>query len=815
MFFNVKATEGVNTCLKASSKVAIKFNNGEIASEHLLYGLTFNEQSLSAAVLKEFNVTSTLVLDFLNKSTSISNSTSAPKLSERANKIIKIASNLSSDLGGEFMGTEHLLFALMVDNSSVANALLEKVFNVNILALKRRIAVVLGLEEANDNAPIETAKIEEAKTGANSNLEEELLTMGTDLTLKAVNGKIDPIIGRQKEINEVIETLCRKGKNNPVLVGLAGVGKSAIVEGLALKIVSGDVPEELQNKIVYSLDIGSLMAGTRYRGALEEKLKNVIDILLNRRDIILFIDEIHTLMQAGDDKSGVSPANMLKPHLARGDLQTVGATTIDEYKKFIEKDKAIERRLQTIMVNPPTKDETIQILNRIKISYEKFHNVNIADEAIKAAVELSERYITDRNLPDKAIDLIDQASSKARIGKNSLPRVIKEKQQELESLTEDKKRAMSSNDFVLAGKIRDKITVLSDQINKLQSESLTNTNSINLTVGEDQIAHLISNWTGIPVTKITQTEKDKLLNLETILHEKVIGQDEAVEAVSKAIRRARAGLKDQNRPIGSFIFVGQTGLGKTHLARRVAEVMFEDENKLIRFDMSEYMESHSVAKLIGAPAGYVGHDEGGLLTDAVRQNPYTVLLFDEIEKAHKDVFNLMLQVLEDGRLTDSKGRTVDFKNCIIIFTSNAGVNKIKSAKELTEANGEEFDFETLSATLKAELKNTFKPEFLNRIDEITVFRPFNKTELAHITKIMIVKLVKKLKAQGLNLKLTENAFKNIIEKGTSSEYGARALRRVIEHEIEDKIAEELLKNNFDKNETIIIDLVGENLQIKY
>jgi ATP-dependent Clp protease ATP-binding subunit ClpC len=808
MFLKVKATDSVNIVIKAASKVSSRYNNNAIASEHLLYGLTFNKESLAGKVLLEFNVSDKGVLEVLEGSKTQVNAVSGSvALTKRADRLFKIAGEVSQDLGSTFMGTEHLLFALLTDNNSIATTILEKVFKVDLLKLKNRLAHIMGLAEPNEVGKVEQVAAESDNAG--SNLPDELLQMGSDLTLKAVKGKIDPIIGRKEEIDRVIEILCRRGKNNPILVGLAGVGKSAIIEGLAQKIVEGKVPESLQNKIVYSLDIGSLMAGTRYRGALEEKLKKAIDTIILREDIILFIDEIHTIMQAGSDKGEINPADMLKPYLARGELQTVGATTIAEYKKYIEKDKALERRFQQVMVNPPSVNDTILILKGLKQSYESYHNVIITDKAIESAVKLSDRYVTNRNLPDKAIDVVDEASSKLRVNTKTLPKIIKEKEEELDNLTSEKQQAMTNDNFNLAKKLRDKINYLQQELSNIKRQDIGETT--NNVVDEDQIAKVISGWTKIPVSKITEGEKAKLLKLEEQLHKRIIGHDEAVTAVSQAIRRARVGLKEKGRPIGSFVFVGQTGVGKTELCKALAEVMFNDEKAMIRFDMSEYMESHSVSKLIGAPAGYVGYDDGGILTDAVKRKPYSVILFDEIEKAHPDIFNLMLQVLDDGTLTDSKGSKIDFTNTIIIFTSNTGTKKLSEAKKLDP----EFNYEKTSELLNNELKKGFRPEFLNRLDRVIVFDSLKKNELAQIAKLMIMKLNKKLYEKNLSLRLTEPAFKYLIIKGTNEEYGARPLRRVIERQIEDILTEDLLLGKLVENSGVVIDLEDSKLVFKY
>ncbi|MGN1227541.1 MAG: ATP-dependent Clp protease ATP-binding subunit, partial [Christensenellales bacterium] len=596
----------------------------------------------------------------------------------------------------------------------------------------------------------------------NSNLPEALRDLGVDLTERARQGKIDTIIGRDNEIERAIEILCRKTKNNPILIGDAGVGKSAIAEGLALKIVKGEVPEMLRGKKIFSLELGSLMAGTKYRGSMEEKLKNAIEAIISDKNIIVFIDEIHTLVQASGEKGEISPADMLKPYLARGEMQTIGATTIDEYRKFIEKDKALERRFQPITVEQPSIEDSIKILQGIKASYEKYHNVSISDEAIKSAVELSDRYITDRNLPDKAIDLIDEASSRARV-----------------KARQDEKPEIKESD----------------------------------------VAEVVSKWTKIPVNKISETDLERLNNLENILHQRVIGQNEAVSEVSKALRRSRIGIADSKRPIGSFLFLGQTGVGKTELCKALAEAMFDSEKALIRIDMSEYMESHSVAKLIGSPPGYVGHDDGGQLTEQVRRKPYSVILFDEIEKAHPEVLNILLQLLDDGRLTDGKGRVVNFKNCIIIATSNLGANKINKKIDLgfketdDELKVDEENYERDKQIMLEEMRKYLKPELINRFDNIVVFHKLNKVEMAKIATLIINNLNKRLKAQNLQLKLDDKALQIIVENGSDANYGARPLKRYIQREIEDKLVDELLSGKFEGGGEILVS--GENGKLEF
>ena len=762
MFLNVKATEGINTVIKAASKVATKFNNNQIAPEHILYGLAFNEQSISGSILNEYNITSSGILKFLTESKNdnlVNNE--AVKMLEETEHIFKVAGELTTKLGAPLMGTEHLLFSLILEKNLVTSRIITQNFKVFLPELELKLKETLGIdtsEAVNENLQKEIAA---------SNLPEDLLSLGQDITLKAYQGAYEPIIGREEELERMVQVLCRKSKNNPIIVGEPGVGKTVMVQGLAQKIVLGEVPDNLKNKIVYALDIGSLMAGTRYRGALEEKLKKVIETIVNREDIILFIDEIHTIMQAGEGKGEINPADMLKPYLSSGNLQTIGATTTKEYEKFISKDKALERRFQPIVIEPPTISQTIRILDGIKKSYERYHNVVITDEAIQAAVRLSDRYVTDRNLPDKAIDLIDEASSRSKVSNNQ---------------------------------------------NGKQEVSET---SEPIIITEEEIAKVVASWTKIPVHKITADEKNKLLNLEQELHKRVIGQNEAVQAVANAIRRSRVGLKDTNKPIGSFIFVGQTGVGKTELCRALAESLFSDEAAIIKLDMSEFMEAHSVSKLIGAPAGYVGYEDGGMLTDAVRKKPYSVVLFDEIEKAHKDVFNLMLQMLDEGKLTDSKGNVVNFKNTIIIFTSNLGADKLPQEKIKKELKGEEFTLTHIKEILINSLNSVFRMEFLNRIDQVIVFEPLKTIELAQITKIMITKLNNKLKLKNLELKLTEPAFKYLIKKGTNELYGARPLKRALEKEVEDRLTQDLLTGKLEENGLILVELQNNELNFKY
>lgn len=804
MYYNINATEGVNEVLKYASSLAKQYNSGEIATEHLLYGLCKFTDSKSSKVLSENGVTSDKLEVLIAQNGETIFGADSVDLTPTAKQVFRVASEVAVELNHSFVGTEHLFLAILLSDGVAVN-LLQEVFGCNIEKMRESILNILKGDNLKQDTTNESA----------STLPANLLEMGTDLTLKAKEGKIDAIIGRDEEIERVIEILCRKTKNNPVLIGEAGVGKSAIVEGLAQRIVKGNVPEELQNKTIFSLELGGLMAGTKYRGALEEKLKEVIETIIKNKNIITFIDEIHTLSQAGSEKGEVSPSDMLKPYLARGELQTIGATTTDEYRKFIEKDKALERRFQPVIVNPPSVEDTILILKGIRDSFEAFHKVKITDSAIESACKLSDRYITDRNLPDKAIDLIDEASSKAKVNNSIVPPEITQKEKELQSLENSKKEALLQENFEKAAKLRDDIKSLQDEIAQIKKNSNDGKDYKEIT--EDDIAEVVSKWTKIPVSKLNMQEKDRLLNLENILHERIVGQNEAVESVCKAIRRARVGLKDSKRPIGSFIFLGPTGVGKTELCKALAEAMFNSENAIIRLDMSEYMESHAVSKLIGSPPGYVGHEDGGQLTEAVRRKPYSVVLFDEIEKAHPDVFNILLQILEDGRLTDSHGKTVSFQNTIIILTSNCGVDELNNVKKQLgfNATNEEMEEAKEKEILMDALRRKFKPEFLNRIDVITVFHKLTKQDIAQIASIMINNLNKRLKEKNLEIKLTENAVNYLIENGSNTNYGARPLRRLIEQKIEDQIAEDMLAGKISDGDLILIDAENNQLTFTY
>ena len=735
----------------------------------------------------------------------------------RTKRVIENAFMEAKKLGSDFIGTEHLLIGIMREGDSVAVRIMLDL-NVNVQKLYNEIIKILN-EETIDNTS-EKRSIS-SKTLGSYNQTQTLNQYGTDLTKKALDGKLDPIIGRKEEIERVIQILSRRMKNNPCLIGEPGVGKTAVVEGLAEKIILDDVPKQLKGKRVVALDISSMVAGAKYRGDFEDRIKKCLNEVKKAGDVILFIDEIHTIVGAGSAEGAVDAANILKPLLARGEIELIGATTLNEYRKYIEKDSALERRFSPVTVNEPSSEDTIKILEGIRDKYEAHHNVKITKEAIIAAVDLSVRYINDRFLPDKAIDLIDEAASKVRMKAYNEPENLKKLEEELLSIEKEKEEAVFSQDFEKAASLRDKQHEKQEKLEK-EKQKWENKNSkevINL-IDED-IAEVISSWTKIPVKKITQDENERLKNLEKTLHERVIGQNEAVEAVAKAIRRGRVGLKDPNRPIGSFLFLGPTGVGKTELSKALAESLFGNEDSMIRIDMSEYMEGHSISKLIGSPPGYVGYDEGGQLTEKIRKNPYSVILFDEIEKAHPDVMNMLLQILDDGRLTDSNGRTVNFKNTVIIMTSNVGARLITDRKTLgftskTDENKENMkEYEETKKDVMQELKREFRPEFINRIDEIIVFHKLTKEEMKQIVDIMLKQVIKRMELQNIKLEIEESVKDKIIEKGIDINYGARPLKRTIQNMIEDKIAEAILDGKVKQNQKakITIDEEG-NISIK-
>lgn len=793
-------SDTIEKVIKNASRIALRFGSDVVGTEHILYGITSVKECLASKALAEYGVTEEDLFELFSENSFEEPVYGSVELSPRVKDLFRIAQQIALEYDNSFLGTEHLLLAILSSTGSVALKLLTNHYGVNVQALFNKIASSLS-----SGQPSSKAKDPQSK----STLPEKLLEMGSDITLKAKEHKLDPVIGREEEIERVIEILCRKTKNNPVLIGEAGVGKTAIVEGLAQAIVSGNVPELLKDKVIFSLEIGGLMAGTKYRGSMEEKLKDAIETIIQNKNIIVFIDEIHTLAQAGSEKGETSPADMLKPYLARGEMQTIGATTTDEYRKFIEKDKALERRFQPIMVAPPSVADTIEILKGLKDSYEAFHKIKISDEAIEAAAVLSDRYIMDRSLPDKAIDLIDEACSKAKVNFSVKPQAVKDIENKIAQLSSSRDEASLQRNYEKAATLQSEIIKLEDELKKKQ-DKIKPKNKSTGQIGANEIAAVVSKWTGIPVTRITESEKQKLLHLEEILHKRVVGQDEAVSAVAKAIRRSRVGLQDSKRPIGSFLFLGQTGVGKTELSKAIAEALFDDENNIIRIDMSEYMESHSVSKLIGAPPGYVGYDEGGQLTEQVRRRPYSVVLFDEIEKAHPDIFNALLQILDDGRLTDGQGRTVSFKNTVIIMTSNVGASEVNQNKKLGFGDDEE-DVSNKEIYLHA-LKQKFKPEFINRIDVVCVFEPLTQSQLVKIAKIMISNINKRLQEKDLSLRITEDALDFVVSKGSSVEYGARPLKRFLQQEVEDRIAEKILLGELSDKGVIEIDYNGKELE---
>lgn len=796
-------SDTIEKVIKNASRIALRFGSDVVGTEHILYGITSVKESLSAKALAEYGVTEEDLFELFSDNCYEEQVFGSVELSPRVKDLFKTAQQIALEYNHSFLGTEHLFLALLSSQGSVALKLLTNHYGVDIQALYNKIAMSLEQSSLSSNE-------QKSQNQSKSTLPEKLLEMGSDITLKAKEHKLDPVIGREDEIERIIEILCRKTKNNPVLIGEAGVGKTAIIEGLAQAIVSGNVPEQLKGKIIYSLEIGGLMAGTKYRGSMEEKLKDAIETIIKDKNIIVFIDEIHTLAQAGSKDGETSPADMLKPYLARGEMQTIGATTTDEYRKFIEKDKALERRFQPILVSPPSVSDTIQILKGLKDTYEAFHKIKISDEAIEAAAVLSDRYIMDRSLPDKAIDLIDEACSKAKVNFSIKPQAIKDLEDKIAALSSSRDDASLQRNYEKAANLQSEIIKLEDELKKKQSKLQPKKQSVNQ-IGANEIAAVVAKWTGIPVTRITESEKEKLLHLEEILHKRVVGQDEAVQAVAKAIRRSRVGLQDSKRPIGSFLFLGQTGVGKTELSKAIAEALFDDENNIIRIDMSEYMESHSVSKLIGSPPGYVGYDEGGQLTEAVRRRPYSVVLFDEIEKAHPDIFNALLQILDDGRLTDGQGRTVSFKNTVIIMTSNVGASEVSQNKKLGFSDENEQPVTDKEIYLHA-LKQKFKPEFINRIDVVCVFEPLTQPQLVMIAKILISNINKRLLEKGLTIKMTEEALDFIVQKGSNSEYGARPLKRYLQQEVEDRIAEKLLLGELDEKGTIVIDCKDGELE---
>ena len=794
MFKFTGFTEKANKSLNAAVKAAEDLGHTYIGSEHILLGLLSDTSTVAGAVLAAHNITYADIEDELKRSIGVGVPTELQPddFTPRSKNILETSVAFARQMGQQLVGTEHVLLAIAREGSCSATLLLSRA-GVSMQDIVNDVSKALMGGTANAGT--------DNKDGGKEN-ESMLSQFGRDLTKLAKDGKIDPVIGRQKEIERVIQILSRRTKNNPCLIGEPGVGKTAIAEGLALKIVSGEVPELLKDKKIYSLDLTGMVAGTKYRGDFEERIKKVIDEVKNANDVILFIDEVHTLIGAGSAEGAADAANILKPSLARGELQIIGATTIEEYRKHIEKDAALERRFQPVMVDEPSQEEAIEILKGIKDKYEAHHKVKITDEAIESAVKLSTRYIGDRYLPDKAIDLIDEAASRVRLRSYTAPSDLKELEDKKKSVEAEKLSAVNAQEFERAAALRDEERKLDKEIKDKKENWHDMAGKSHDEVTPADIADIVSSWTGVPVTQLSTEESDRLLHMEDELHRRIVGQDEAVEAVSRAIRRGRVGLKDPKKPIGSFIFLGPTGVGKTELCKALAAAMFGDENAMIRLDMSEYMEKHTVSRLIGSPPGYVGYDEGGQLTEKIRRKPYSVVLFDEIEKAHPDVFNMLLQILDDGVLTDGQGRRVDFKNCIIIMTSNVGAKLISQkqkafgfaagAKEL-EQNEKE-----IKDAVMGELRNTFRPEFLNRVDDIIVFQRLTKENIKEIASRLLAVLQKRVEDMGIEVTFSDEAVSKIADAGFDDVYGARPLKRAIQSRIEDALSEEMLKGNVKK-----------------
>lgn len=800
-------TEKANKALNLAIESAEEMRHNYVGTEHILYGLVKEGSGVAATALNECGVTEDALrekLESINGTMSLVELT-PDDFTPRTKRVLRAAVIISSKTGYTYVGTEHLLLAILSESDSYAVAFLEEL-GVSVERLAQAVSKGMqgGADDGFGGFENESAPNGSQKGGS------ALDKFGRDLTQAAKNGEIDPVIGREKEIQRVIQILSRRTKNNPVLIGEPGVGKTAVAEGLALEIAKGNVPEILKDKRVVSLDLTGMVAGAKYRGDFEERIKAAIDEVKKSKNTILFIDELHTIVGAGAAEGSADAANILKPSLARGDFQVIGATTLNEYRKYIEKDAALERRFQPVKVGEPTPEQAVQILKGLRDSYEAHHKVKITDEAINAAVTLSSRYIADRYLPDKAIDLIDEGASKVRLASLTSPDNVKELEDEIADYEKEKASAINEQDFERAARLRDEQkelqTKLDDAKKKWQEQQKGNSGEV---TAED-IAKIVSEWTGIPVVQLTKEESERLLNMENVLHERVIGQSEAVTAIAKAIRRGRVGLKDPKRPVGSFIFLGPTGVGKTELCKALAEAMFGDENAMLRLDMSEYMEKHTVSKLIGSPPGYVGFEEGGQLTEKVRRKPYSVVLFDEIEKAHPDVFNMLLQILEDGRLTDSQGRTVDFKNTVIIMTSNVGARLITEKQSSLgfnseNENAEKSEKKDIKELVTGELRKVFRPEFLNRVDDIIVFNKLNKDEIKQIAVKMLKTLENRLDKMNIKISFTDNAVSEIADKGFDENYGARPLRRAIQNEIEDPLSEQMLEGKVKDGAVVTCD----------
>ena len=800
-------TEKARIAISEAHDTACELGHGYIGSEHIVAGLIREGSGVAAKLLEKSGITEEKVIEKIKELTGSKESLDKNTelgLTPRTKRILQLSAIEARNMGHSYIGTEHILMAILRDGESVGVRIL-LMLGLNIADTYNEIAESLGdgiVESAENNAHQHPKKSSKTTTPT-------LDEYGRDFTALAEENKFDPVIGRSKEIDRVIQILSRRTKNNPCLIGEPGVGKTAVAEGLAQKIAAGDVPEMLKSKRLVSIDLSAMIAGAKYRGEFEERLKKVINEVITAKDVILFVDEFHTIVGAGSAEGSLDASNILKPFLARGELQLIGATTLKEYKKYIEKDAALERRFQPVTVGEPTVEETIEILKGIRDKYEAHHGVTITDEALTAAAKMSARYITDRFLPDKAIDLVDEASSKKQLSSQIAPPDLKEKEKELEHLKSEREEAVNAQEYEKAAKLRDEEKAISAEVEQLKSDWKGTGSTAKLIVDEDDIARILSDWTGVPAAKLKEEEMDKLRNLEGILHERVIGQNEAVTAVAKAIKRGRAGLKDPKRPIGSFLFLGPTGVGKTELSKTLAEAMFGSESSLIRVDMSEYMEKHAVSKFIGSPPGYVGFEDGGQLTEKIRKHPYSVILFDEIEKAHPDVFNIMLQILDDGILTDAQGRRVDFKNTVIIMTSNLGASEILglgSSKLGFSTSQESSEKDRIREKVMAEVKRSFKPEFLNRIDEIIVFDRLKKDEIKEIAKLMLNSLVKRLADNEITVTFTDSAVEKIADEGFDEVYGARPLRRAIQSKIEDMLSEKIIDGEIKSGESGTVDV---------
>ena len=807
-------TESARKVIEYAKNFSIENNYPYIGTEHILYGLIAEGEGLAAVILKKQDLTEEYIEEEILKIDGIMNTQvneDEVDFTPRAKRIIANSQKEALRMGQNYVGSEHILLSLMREIDSVAVRILIDA-DIDPQKIFTELLKILGDESPISDNYHDPANIESKSKNNTPTLNQ----YGKDLTELAKQNKLDPVIGREKEIERVIEILSRRTKNNPCLIGEPGVGKTAVVEGLAQMIKENNVPEILKNKRVVSLDIASMIAGAKYRGDFEERLKKTLQEIKTASNVILFIDEIHTIVGAGSAEGAMDAANILKPLLSRGEIQVIGATTLNEYRKYIEKDSALERRFQSVIVEEPSIEDTIQILRGLKDKYEAHHKVKITDEAIKEATVLSERYITDRFLPDKAIDLIDEACSKVKIKSLTKPESFKNLEKELDKKSKEKEEAIISQNFEKAAKIRDEEKELKEKISKQDEKWKKQENNKEISIGKEEICEVVSNWTKIPVTKLTQTESEKIKNLDKELKKRVIGQDEAIDVLSRAIKRARVGLKDINRPIGSFMFLGPTGVGKTELTKALALNMFGSENAMIRLDMSEYMEPHSVSKLIGSPPGYVGYDDGGQLTEQVRRKPYSIILFDEIEKAHPDVFNILLQILDDGRLTDSNGRTVNFKNTVIIMTSNTGARNITETKSIGFINKDDgsASYERAKEEVMNELKKTFRPEFLNRLDEIIIFNKLGKEAIEKIASIMLNEFADKLKQREITVKIDKSIIEYIVKVGFDDVYGARPLKRAVQSKVEDKFAEELLDGKIKDKDKITLKAKDNNVIIE-